>query len=481
MVEHHVANVRVVSSNLITRFYTEVSSKFALFAARDPLLYRKGIMKEETDQYQQTQEYSSDHLRVIADQKPGCRVKLDIQVTPLGTEAAYKKAIKSVNKEVSLPGFRKGKAPENMVVKNYGKYVDQEWQEVLVQTAFKEALELVKLYPLNEKSIQRPQIKKASQSDGAHIIIEYEFNPEVPNVTPSDLHLKHIEKKNITQKEIEDSCQQLRLHYSVWEEITDRPVEENDYVEIDIEDAENPGRYICQNTLFEVKEGKMGDWMRNLIVGKNLFESVEGLSERSPNLDPEAEFKPTKCKITIKKIKKPTIPELDEELAKKTGADSLEDLHTKIKKNLEAEAHSEVRAKLRKQLEKELLDLYPFDVPGSFVQREKKTRLDYSRRAMEKAGKNKEEINHQLSSMETTLDQEISDSLRLFFLARKIADEKNIMITKDELLHELMLEMYSPSSPFDTSLDPEEARTKVYISLLSRKVQDYLIDRATIS
>lgn len=438
-------------------------------------------MKEETHQNQKTREFSSDHVKVIADQKPGCRVKLDIQVTPLGTAAAYKKAIKSVNKEVSLPGFRKGKAPDSMVIKNYSKYVDQEWQEVLVQTAFKEALELVKLYPLNEKSIQRPQIKKASQTDGAQIIIEYESNPEVPDVAPSDLRLKQIERKNISQKEIEDSCQQLRLHYSVWEEITDRPVEVNDYVEIDIEDAENPGRYICQNTLFEVKDGKMGDWMLNLIIGKNLFETVEGLSERSPNLDLDAEFKPTKCKITIKKIKKPTIPELDEELAKKAGANSLEDLNMKIKKKLDTEADSEVREKLRKQLEKELLDLYPFEVPGSFVQREKKTRIDYSRRAMEKAGKNQEEIKHQLAKMETDLDQEISDSLRLFFLARKIADEKNITVTKDELLRELMLEMYSPSSPFDTSLDPEEARTKVYISLLSRKVQDYLIDRATIT
>jgi trigger factor len=438
-------------------------------------------MKEETDQNQTTQEYNSDHVKVVAEQKPGCRVKLDIQVTPLGAAAAYKKAIKLVNKEVSIPGFRKGKAPESIVTKNYSKYVDQEWQEVLVQTAFKEALELVKLYPLNEKSIQRPQVKKASQTDGAQIIIEYESNPEVPDIVPADLRLKHVEKKNVTQKEIDDSCQQLQLHYAAWEEITDRPVEENDYVEIDIEDTENPGRYICQNTIFEVKEGKMGDWMRQLVLGKNLFESAEGLSERSPKLNSEAEFKPTRCKITIKKIKKPTIPALDEELAKKAGAQSIEELNMKIKQNLDTEATSEVREKLRKQLEKELLALYPFDVPSSFVQREKKTRLDYSRRALEKTGKTKEEINQHLSKIETTLDQEIGDSLRLFFLARKIADEKNIIITKDELLRELMLEMYSPSSPFDTSLDPEEARTKVYISLLSRKVQDYLVDRATIT
>src|SRR5262249_47559166 len=164
-------------------------------------------------------------------------------------------------------------------------------------------------------------------------------------------------------------------------------------------------------------------------------------------------------------------PELNDDLAKKVGAESVDDLLVKIKKNLETEADEEVKEKRRKQIEQELLDHYPFEVPASFVQREKKTRLDYAKRALEKAGKDKNEIKDQIARLEAKLDKEIPETLRLFFLARKIADDKNIIISKEELLQELMLELYSPSSPIDTALDPEEARNKVYISLLSRKVQ----------
>lgn len=436
-------------------------------------------MTKETN-HPETNEYSSDHVKVKADRLPGCKIVLDIQVTPLGSAAAYKKAIKLVSKEVSLPGFRKGKAPEAMIIKNYNSYVEQEWKEVLVQTAFQEALQLVKIYPHSEKSIQRPQLKKASQTDGSHVIIEFEAGPNVPNVEPAELHVTKVERKDVTQENIDDSCEQLRLHNATWEEISDRPVQEDDYVEIDIEDMENPGHFVCQNTLFEVKKGKMGDWMRHLIVGKNIHETAEGLSERSENLPADAEFKPTSCKITIHKIKKPVLPELNDELAKKVGAENLDNLLVKIKKNLETEADNEVKEKLRKQIERELLNLYPFEVPASFVQREKKTRIDYAKRALEKAGKEKHEIKDQIAKLEAKLNVEIPETLRLFFLARKIADEKNIIITKDELMHELMLELYSPSSLVDTSLDPEEARNKVYISLLSRKVQDYLAYRATV-
>jgi trigger factor len=68
----------------------------------------------------------------------------------------------------------------------------------------------------------------------------------------------------------------------------------------------------------------------------------------------------------------------------------------------------------------------------------------------------------------------------MFFIARRIADENNIGVTQEELVRELMLQMYSRSSPIDTSLNSEEVRNQVYIGLLSQKVKDYLLDHATL-
>lgn len=367
-----------------------------------------------------------------------------------------------------------------MITQNYGSYIDQEWKEVLVQTAFKEAMALTELYPLNEESIKKPQVKNAKKDEGAEIAIEFESSPKIPTISPKDLKLKKVERKEVSQKQIDESLENIRLHHAEWEDIEDRGAEEGDYIDVDIQDNENPERYICKDTRFEVAEGKMGDWMRKLVVGKKVSESVVGLSERSPELDPEAEFKPTNCKITIKAIKKATLAEIDEELAKKVGVQSVEELKEKVSMNLNSQADEEVQHQLRGQLEEIIIANYPFGVPASLIQREMKNRLDFLKREMEKAGKASDEISDQIDQSRSSVEKEVMKAFQMFFVARKIADENNIHITQDELVRELMLQMYTQSSALDSSLDPEEARSKVYINLLSQKVKDFLIDQATV-
>lgn len=439
----------------------------------------ESVTNEEAQDKEKT-EFKNDHAHVMVDRQPGCKIKLDITVTPQATQAAYNKAIKAINKEVSLPGFRKGKAPEAMIVKNYASYVDQEWKEILVQTAFKEAMALTKIYPLNEETIQKPQVKKTSQEEGAEIVIEFEASPQLPEISPKELKLSPVERREVTEEEVDESIENIRLHHATWEEVTDRAVQEGDYIDIDIENLDSPGDFLCKDTRFEVVPGKMGNWMRNLVIGKNVNDTAEGMSERSEELDPKAEFKPTHCKITIKAIKKAKLPEVDEELAKKVGVETAEELTEKVLQNLNNQAEEEVKQKLRDQLEETLLERYPFDIPSSLVTREKKNRLDFAKRDLQKAGKSDEEISRHLEEMEKDLDEKVNRAFRMFFIARHIADENKITVTQEELVRELMLQMYTQASPIDTSLDPEEARSKVYINLLSLKVKDFLIDQATI-
>lgn len=425
-------------------------------------------------------EYKSDHLTVLVERKPGCRVKFNIDVTPLGSQSAYKKAVQKINKEVSLPGFRKGRAPEAMIVKNYGTYVNQEWKEILVQTAFQEAMKLSHLYPLNQETIQKPQITTGTKDEGASIAIEFECGPEVPEIDPKDLALKKVEKKEVTQQEIEQSIDNIRLHHAEWTEVSDRAVQESDYIDVDIEDMDRPGQFICKDTRFEVAKGKMGDWMRNLVIGKQAGEMAEGVSERSEEMDPNADFKPTRCKITIKTIRTAQLPEVNEELTAKLGASSVEDFNEKVVENLKRQAEEEVQHLLRGQLEEILLEKYPFDIPASLTSREIKNRLEYAKRQLRHIGKTEKEISEQIATIEMEIAAQVEKAFRMFFLARSVADKYDIEVTQNEMVRELMLQMYSQSSPIDSSVDTEEARSKVYINLLTQKVKDHLIGQATI-
>lgn len=434
-------------------------------------------------------EIKNDNISVTVSKKPGCQIKFEIFVTPKATQAAYAKALKMVNKEVSIPGFRKGKAPDAVVLQNFGKYVDQEWQELLLRTSFQEALDLVKIYPFSEESVKRPQIKNVSKENGANLSIEFESSPEVPNIDPSEIEIKSIEKAPVKQKQIDQTLEEIMFHHAQWEDITDRGVKEGDFIDLDIEAVETPPRNICTNTRFEVAKGKMGDWMRKLVIGKSISDTVEGLSEKEDcNEEHEhgdhcghAEFKPTQCKITIKSIKKAVLPALDNELAKKTGVETIEQLKERVEADLNRQADEVAHMKMRKQLEDILGEKYPFDIPASVVAGEKKLRLEAKIKQLKQNNESEQEIAAKRAAIEEEISQEIDKAFRLFFISRKIAQDHQIQVTQEEILQELMKNMYgrgTGESLIDPSMDPSEVRSRLYVNVLSRKTAEYLVNKA---
>lgn len=426
------------------------------------------------------QEFKNDHLTIAMEKEPGCTVKLDITISPEATQASYRKAIKSVNKEVSLPGFRKGKAPDAIIEQNYAKYVDQEWRDLLVKTAFKEALDLTGQYPLNENSVKRPQLKKASNEEGSHVLFEMEVMPDIPEIDLKALILETAPKKEITQEDVDNAIMDLRLHHSDWEEITDRAVKEGDYVELDIDNIDDPENPICKDTQFEVVKDKIGTWLRKLIVGKQIGDVVEGVSKQEGKKKSK-DFKPTNCRVTIKKIKHPKLPELDDEFSTKLGLTTVDELKVRVEQDLNKQAEEAVRENLRDQAERKIAEMYPFDIPSSIFEGEKKSRLS---RYHELKQKLSEEEFAKIADRytEENLNAEVSHSLRLYFLTRALANQHHIDVTQEEIVQEMMQHIYNPNSRFiDPSMETNEIRSKLYLAVLDRKTKDFIIDHATLT
>ncbi|NGX38670.1 MAG: Trigger factor, partial [Chlamydiae bacterium] len=90
-------------------------------------------------------EYKNDIVEVSVYHKPGCRIEMQIKASQDMVKEAHKKAIRTVSKQVNFPGFRKGKAPPEMILKNHPRDVDKSWQQVIADVAFKEAQSLAKV------------------------------------------------------------------------------------------------------------------------------------------------------------------------------------------------------------------------------------------------------------------------------------------------------------------------------------------------
>lgn len=409
-------------------------------------------------------EFKNENLSVKVERLPGSRVKFEISVSPKATEAAQVKALKNINKEILIPGFRKGKAPNNLILEKFKPQIDEESRNVLLNTAFSEAMQLANIFPLSQDTI-KPEIKSLSLENGAELVITFESRPEIPAINPKEITLKNVTPAAVTEKDIKDRLYELQLNQATWETVEGRGIQEGDFVSLDIESLDN-GVQLCKDETFIASKENIGTWLYNLILNKNTHDVVEGVSEKEgckecddhTHVHPEEpEFKPSKLKVTIKSIKNPILPEINDEFAAKIGAETVEVLNTRVLSSLEKNNKDRAQQNLRNQLNEIILSKYSFDIPASIVKAS--------------SGQN---------SDPQTLNN-IINSYRIYFITQKLAQDLNLSVSENEIMEEFMVQAYmtNPKESFiDPSSDPKEIQHRIQSYLLEKKVKDYLIEHA---
>lgn len=421
-------------------------------------------------------EFKNDNINVVVD-KQGSNVKLDLFVTPKATQAAYIKALKTINKEVSLPGFRKGKAPDALITENYSKHIDKEWRQILLDTGFREALGLISERPFKMETARCTEVKEISRENGTRFTIEFEAAPNVPKINLDEITLNPVSPREITQEEIDHAIENLLLYSAEWTTITDRPVQEKDYVDLDIDKLDEPTQNVCKNTRFAVIQGRMANWMRNMVIGKSVDETSEGYTEKD-NESPE-DFQPVHCRITIKAIHHAALPELNDELAKKLGAPDAEKLKQRLIDDLKRRAKEEVTHQLHKQVDDQLFQRYQFDVPVSLIESDKKQRIADEIEYLKKRKMPNDAITRHIEQMEHSLNGELERTYRLLFLIFKFAQEHEITVSQEEIMEELTQQvMQGENAPLLRGVkDPKEVRARINHHLLLRKCRDYIVSK----
>lgn len=429
---------------------------------------------------EKTTEFQGNHLSVKVKRQSGSKVLFEIHVKPEGATAAYSRALKTINKEVSLPGFRKGKAPDSLITNKYAKQLQEEWLQTVLKTAFNEALALTKMEPFNNNSIRCSEIKELSKETGATFTIEFETTPIVPHIDLNTIHLQKIKRIPVSDSNVDQVIRNIQVYNATWEDIKDRPIEEGDFVDLDIENLDEPYNTICADTRFEVKKGVLADWMHKLLIGVRTDETVEGVSEKDQKDDfdtdeEEAEFRPTRCSLTVKAIKKPTLPELDDEFGKKVGAKDYADLREKVLSDLNRRADEKMHTQLYRQLDDELLQLYKFDPPKSLVDAEIDQRLAIHEEWLHKQEMSVEEIDKEMQNLKQQLPDMVEKGLRLLFLLLGFAREHSFQVTEQEINSELFKKI-SQGMPLPEGAQASEMRSRLNQSILLQKARNYIID-----
>ncbi|MBI5272971.1 MAG: trigger factor [Chlamydiia bacterium] len=425
-------------------------------------------------------EFKNEQLHAVIVPKNACRVEMRVWVTPAFVEMARREAVKTVGKEVMLPGFRKGRAPEQLVRKNFAKQIEKQLHETLSNSAFTEAQKMARVPVLNRQSTVTFDLQKMTE-EGAEILFRFETEPHVPSIDPSQFQPQPIPRSEVGETQIEEAVRQMQFYFANWTTVEDRGVQEGDYVIIDLDALDKePFERVFNEVRCEVSKTRMAEWMLRLIIGAKVGAVLEGISEPDANATEEErkEFKPQKARITLNRIETVLLPALDDAFAQKMGSPNVSQMRTSITERLNRQVDEHVRDKMADQINAFLLTTYPFELPQSLI----KTEIDHRFHQLMQDSDFQEAWKQKDAEKKTQFIEEISleasNALRLFYLSRHIVNEAKIGVSHKEVQDEAVATLRAQGS-YDTPLD--QISKELYALALSKviltKAQDFILKK----
>lgn len=428
-------------------------------------------------------EFGNELVKMKAHFKPACKVELEVDASAPIVKEARSKAVKAVGKEVTIAGFRKGKAPENLIEKNYPKQIESEMDRLISDICFRECMKISKI-PILNNELKIGYNMKSHSPDGAKLILFFETEPTIPTIDPKTITLKSVERPEVNADKVEETIRQVQLFFAEWKRVDGRPIQENDFVLLDVDVIEEePARSLFSGVRFEVTSRAMAKWMKDLVIGHTRGEVLEGTSvpDEDAKEKDKADLTPKKVRVTIRDVETATLPELDDAFAKKVGAPSVAEMRTNIEKLLSEKADAHVKDKLREEVSEKLLSDFKFDVPASLIDREVRFRMQQLLQDPEYSQHWNNMTNEAKKRSVGSIAEQSEKAVRMFYLCRKILADAKITLSPNDIpkVNDTPLNMLiGDRRDINPQGNTEVHQAEAFSRLLLEKAEDYIIANA---
>ncbi|NLG85454.1 MAG: trigger factor [Firmicutes bacterium] len=302
------------------------------------------------------------------------RVAIQVGFGPEEVAEAIDKAYRRVAQRIKVPGFRPGKAPRAVLEARYGRGIFyEEALEILVPSAYQEALRLHDLEPIDE-----PEMEIVEPLEEGKPFIFKATVRVLPPVELGEYKGLRIEKPvpRIEEEEVRRRLEDLREDYAELVPAGHEELAAGDFAVVDLEGYVD-GRPLPESSqngyTFELKPGSpfplpgLAEGILGMRVGETRTVTI-----RLPEDHYQEEFagKEAEFRVVLQAIKQKELPDLDDEFAKSLGAESLAHMEESIRTGLRRVAEREAERVFRERLLKKVVENARIEeIPAVLVER----------------------------------------------------------------------------------------------------------------
>lgn len=364
-------------------------------------------------------------------------VKLEMTIPAQDAKTAYENAVKTFAQYVSIPGFRKGKAPKHLVERQVGK--DRIQQEALDRMLPRFIDEAVKENNLD--LVTQPELTSVNFEDGkdVDVTLKLEVKPELTVGEYKNLKVD-VEDAVVAADAVDKTVERLLNQYAEVVTVKEaRNAKETDIVVIDFEGSANGEKIkggAGQNYNLDLAHSNFIPGFAEGIVGKPMNEEFD-VNVTFPQEYHEESLKgqPAVFKVTVKEIKERIMPELNDEFAKKVGKfNSVEEMKEDIKKHLDQQREAANLQNAESAVFAKVLETVKVDVPQSMIKREfEALKSEYEERFSMQGLSLENVFKAQGQDVEKVLTEEAESRIKNTLLIDKIAKDENLKLTPADI------------------------------------------------
>ena len=411
----------------------------------------------------------------------GCKHALEVEIPVEDVNSETGRVVEDFQKRVRLPGFRPGKAPASLILRNYSDDVRQKVLEKLIPKALQKEFE-----SQNLRVVGNPNVTDVHFHDGeaVHFKAEFEVYPEFELKEFRGVTVPYHDPE-VTDEDVEKRVEEIRDQKATYANVDPRPLQDGDFAVMSLESLEG------------VEPPVQSDEMTLEIGGPD---SLEGFTENLRGMSPgeQKEFEVTypedygqerlsgktvKFRASVTGVRKKELPETNDEFAQDLGDyRTMDELRAAVKKSLFDQRQEEAQREAKDKIVEYLVDQHEFPLPEAFISRQIENRVEQRLRTLAQQGVDPKSFNLDWESIKEAQREPAMREVKASLLLSRIAERENIAATRDEVdkqVERIARQQREAFAPLRIRLEKDGTLGRIASHIQTEKTLNFLFEHAT--
>ena len=411
----------------------------------------------------------------------GCRHSLEVSIPVDEVETETNRAVENVQKKARLPGFRPGKAPASLIRQQFAGEIRQQVLESLIPKHLQKQFEAENLNVVGTPDVSDVHFHKG---EPLRFKAEFEVVPQIELKDYQGIEVPYHDPE-VTDEDIAKRLAEIQEQKAQYINIDPRPIADGDHAVVGLESIGGV-------------EGEpvKTDEMVLEIGGGDTFEAfTENLRGLSPGDEKDFEVtypedygsarlagKAVRFHATVKGIRRKELPELNDEFAQDLGDyRNVEELREAVRKSLFAQRQSEAQQEAKNLIIEKLVDDHEFPVPETYVDRQIKSRVEQTLRAMAADGMDPRSLKLDWEKLKETQREKAVREVKASMLLARIAEREAIGAMRDEVdreVEKIARQQREPLAAVQMRFEKDGTLGRIASHIQTEKTLNYLFEHA---